>query len=488
MPERRLIQRHSPRELALINGAIWTGPERGVVGDAIAFARGRIVAVGRRPEVLAAVPSAECIDCSGGLVTPGFVDAHAHVRAAASALSSFDLSQSRNTREVLDAISMAASESSKLWLSFFGLETLSPPTPWELQQAAPGRLVRIRHRSLHAWSLSTRALAELGMDTNAQGWLSDDGDIERRFGRITQSDVFEEALRRWSRERLQSGVVAVVDATATNGPEHLGALADWYKRGVILQAPAALVGTPIRAQATAPVPVVGVKISIEPRLSGVRTVADRVREAWDAGWLAAVHCSDTESLGAVVALLDLPDTQRGRIRIEHASVCPPEWLGRVRDLAATVVTHPGFVHAHGDRYLTDGSLEPHEWLYRLRSWRDAGVPLAFGSDAPAGPGDPLLAIRTAITRETRRGATLGPDEKLSFHDALSASTAWAADASGLSGFGRLRVGGRASAVVLSANPFASPHQLDFHVAAVVNGDILIVSQGHSGAEERTEAR
>src|SRR5437588_442773 len=78
----------------------------------------------------------------------------------------------------------------------------------------------------------------------------------------------------------------------------------------------------------------------------------------------AGHCVGPAELGAVLQAARAAP-RRAALRLEHASFVPPDWVPQVRDVRATVVTQPSFVEAHGDRYLDDPDLEPHDWLYRL---------------------------------------------------------------------------------------------------------------------------
>ena len=186
----------------------------------------------------------------------------------------------------------------------------------------------------------------------------------------------------------------------------------------------------------------------------------------------AVHCIDPAETGAALrAAHEAGPRRRAALRIEHAAFVPDDWIAAACEVGATVVTHPSFIAAHGDRYLADALLEPHDWLYRLRSWTRAGVPLAFASDAPFGPAEPLDALRDAAARRTAGGARIGAVEALDGEPALRALTSVAADCAGLArrGYGRLRPGGPGAAVVLSDDPRRVERLADLRVIATVIG-------------------
>ena len=87
-----------------------------------------------------------------------------------------------------------------------------------------------------------------------------------------------------------------------------------------------------------------------------------------------------------------------------AASCPPTWWPGWPALGVTVVTQPAFVHDRGDRYLAEVEPDDLPHLYRCASLEDAGVPVGGSTDAPFGPDDPWLAMRTAVARRTRSGA------------------------------------------------------------------------------------
>ena len=73
-----------------------------------------------------------------------------------------------------------------------------------------------------------------------------------------------------------------------------------------------------------------------------------------------------------------------------------------------VVTQPGFIYWNGEAYRqrVEPSLLPH--MYAVGALDRAGVPLAFGSDAPVTDPNPWPAIYSAVTRTTNQGGTLPP--------------------------------------------------------------------------------
>ena len=446
---------------------------------------GRLEYAGRARRPLDTMPA---LGLDGAWLLPGFVDPHIHVRASASARAAIDISTATSTGEILDLVKRHSSADE--WISMWGLQPEQlidgPPTAEQLDSASGGRLVRIRHRSTHAWVFSTAALHLFGLGTTPvpagahverrvdgtptglvvdhSGWV---GDL---VGRVTPIAELEHHVRAWSSELAAQGIVAMVDATARNRESELKQLAEWRAAGIIRQRLAALASTDIES-APSPVRFVGHKL-MPPFGSDLHA---EFTESWSKGIAVAVHCVEPDELGAVIETVEsIPAERRGRLRIEHASHVPPDWLGRVAELGGYVVTHPSFVYAHGDRYLADREAAPHEWLYRLASWRRSRVSLAFASDAPAGPTPPLLGIRAAIQRRTASGNELGPDEALSLSEAIACATGSAAQAAGLAdeGFGRFTRGKPVNAVVIAAGPDGPSGDDASVIATIIEGHVI----------------
>jgi predicted amidohydrolase YtcJ len=143
-----------------------------------------------------------------------------------------------------------------------------------------------------------------------------------------------------------------------------------------------------------------------------------IRTAHAAGRAVAVHCVTEVELVFTLALFEAAGAVPGD-RIEHASITGPDHTLQMAALALQICVQPHFIAERGDRYLAD--VEPRHIpdLYRLRTFADAGLVLAAGSDAPFGEPDPWAAMRAAVSRRTRGGAAIGADEALSAEDALA---------------------------------------------------------------------
>lgn len=486
---------------ALVGARVWTGEEGVAEGDAIAFgASGRVLACGGRTAVLAKLPpGADVVEADGSFVCPGFVDPHVHVRAAASARTARDVSGAVDGGAIVAAVKHAARGHGS-WITLVGSELDSPltgraPHRRELDRASRGRPVRVRTRNGHGWLFNSAGLRRLGVDVVATpgrrerdpagvaverdhagvatGFVADHvGWVRSRLGRVTAEQQLREAGAAWSRELALRGVVAICDATATNGAAEAELLVGLRRDGALrqevtfLSAPEAVVSAAARKRHA------GVKFAdaSDPRL------AQALRVARSRGHRVAVHCLEPhETAAALQAAMTVPEYARGALRIEHAAFVAPDWIPDVVRARASVVTHPSFVAERGDAYLADPALTPSEWVYPVASWTRAGVPLAFASDAPFGDPDPLAALRAAASRTTASGRHLARGEALTGEPALRAVTSEAARIAGLDrfGYGRLARGGPGAAVVLSGDPRDPWRLAEVELVATVIGGRVV---------------
>ena len=149
-------------------------------------------------------------------------------------------------------------------------------------------------------------------------------------------------------------------------------------------------------------------------------------EADRRGLQIAVHAVGDGAVRSVLdgfqAARDVNGGRDARHRIEHIDTIHPDDLPRLAALGIVASMQP--VHPPGSAGLP---LEPTISLMGRARWphafawaaiRDQGVPIAFGTDWPVSPLDPLFAIRCALIR--RPWADDMPDQRLSLRECLAA--------------------------------------------------------------------
>jgi predicted amidohydrolase YtcJ len=143
-------------------------------------------------------------------------------------------------------------------------------------------------------------------------------------------------------------------------------------------------------------------------------------------------------------------------RIEHLQLMHPDDLPR--PAAYDVVGSVQPVHLQTDWRTADrvwGSRA--RYAYAFRSLLNQGAALAFGSDAPVAPLNPMLGIHAAVTRQDEAGEPAGgwyPQERLTVAEAIAGYTLAPARLSGKADrFGSITTGKYADLVVLSQNLF-----------------------------------
>jgi len=372
---------------------------------------------------LAEDAGAEVIDAAGGALLPGLHDHHVHLLAMAAA----DASVVAGPPAILDGGALGAAlraEHTKLpagaWIRAVGYhDSVAGPIDREwLDALGIPRPIRVQHRSGALWILSSAALAALPtasspLELDASG---------RPTGRLYRHDdwlrdhVPHRALdlAAVGRRLLGFGVTGVTDLTPTTAVADLDTLAaaDLDVRVTVTGA-ASLPESARPGLSRGPVKVVIDDHDLPP----LEWIADQFRAARRARRAVAVHCVSRVALVLALAAWDEVGAVEGD-RIEHGAVIPLELIGDIRDLGLIVVTQPNFVAERGDEYLADVEPDDRPDLWRCGTLIDAGVGVAFGSDAPYGDPDPWALIAAATQRRSRLGAPVGPSERIGAADAL----------------------------------------------------------------------
>ena len=190
-----------------------------------------------------------------------------------------------------------------------------------------------------------------------------------------------------------------------------------------------------------------------------------VSKASQAGITAAIHAIGDRANRDVLDVLE-ESRQFGqgmglRHRIEHVQLLHPTDIPRLAKLGVIASMQP--IHATSDMDMVNRHWgeERARGAYAWRSLLDAGTVLAFGSDCPVEPLDPLAGIHAAVTRRRADGSP-GPEgwhpgERITVQDAVRAYTLDAAYASGEEREkGSITPGKLADLEVLSQDIFAIP--------------------------------
>ena len=496
---------YGERVRALVNGRVFTG--RDWAQGVVIRDDGAIAAVLRSATGLVDMPTR---DLQGAMVVPGFIDAHVHLSHMAEARRGLPIRGSESAEELLALVGRRASEvPSGSWIlgSGYNDTTWRPAAMdrWMLDAVSHGHPVFLERKDLHSGMANSLALQAAGIVEAARdppgGRYERDAD-----GRLTgvMRERALEALDRVVPAMPVAELAARLEVTCgdllglgittvcTIGDEReVEALETLEREGRLpLRVCQYVMGGALdRLQTT--------KVRTQIRngrywLAGTKLFADGSlgsRTAWlekpyvgtdDTGvpvmepgeLTAAVETARRARLGVAIhaigdralrVALDALEATAARDwpsgfpdRIEHVQLGSPALFRRMRELGVIASMQP--VHAPADRVLADrwwGSRC--RYAYAWRSVLDAGVALAFGSDAPVESADPIQGLFAACARRDAEGEPpLGwyPEQRLSLEEALGAYTVGAARAIGRPALGTLAVGCWADLVVLDGDPAA----------------------------------
>jgi predicted amidohydrolase YtcJ len=116
-------------------------------------------------------------------------------------------------------------------------------------------------------------------------------------------------------------------------------------------------------------------------------------------------------------------TDEPRYRIEHSQVLGPGDFERYKRLGVIASMQPN--HLLTDMNWAEQRLGPErsKYAYAWKSFLDAGVPLAFGTDYPVEPITPFRGVYAGVTRMNEAGTmTFHPEQKLTIGQTLYAYT------------------------------------------------------------------
>jgi predicted amidohydrolase YtcJ len=509
------------------NAQVLTMDPRRPVAELVAIRDGIITAVTENHRLKSLrTPKTQVIDCQGCTLLPGFIDAHCHLRALAESLLTLDLRSAAGIVTIADIRSRIASQTKTLPLGTwvrghgyheFDLAERRHPTRWDLDAVSPHHPVKLSHKTGHAHVLNSLALQRIGLsrysgdpeggiidrdlDTGEPtGLLYEMGSLlAERIPRIDRRDM-EQGIEMASRLLLSQGITSLYDASARNDQRQWEQVVTWKDNGRLTPK----IGMFFGAAAMALIADRRFRYPRNPRHLfplGIKLILDEttgklhpetpelhrlVSKAHDLGLQVAIHAVEEGPLEAACtafgnALANSPRSDH-RHRLEHAFLCPPELIARIAALGIQVITQPGFLHENADRYLETVAEEKRDYLYPIGSLMKSGVWVAAGSDSPVGPPTPLTGIHAAVNRLSLKGASLGPQERISLPNALALYTCNAARAAFEESFkGSIEFGKTADLILLNGNLLRFDGTAIKEMAVVLtllDGNIVWTSESH----------
>jgi predicted amidohydrolase YtcJ len=509
-------------DMIITNGRIYTVDPAQPWAEALACRDGRILAVGSNQDIRSiAGPGTLRFDAAGHLILPGLVDAHVHFLQYAlrrKQISLFGVSDFNQVRErVATAVQRAQPGH---WIIGWGWDENLwniQPNAHHLDEIAPNNPVVLARMDMHTWWVNSVVLQQAKINRETEdppesvierddagyptGLLREWNAIALVEQHIPEPDNSTQLS--WMREALaeahQLGLTGFHDQRVEReGEQSLRLFQKLRREGHLKHRVHANIAADFLAEA--------VTLGLQPGfgddllwLGHMKAFADGTMgsltalmlhpfsnapnnlglavtdkdQLWELAWQAcrAGFPLSVHAIGdrAVRNILDVfSELETGNLaselalphRIEHVQLIHPDDLGRLAQHNIVASMQP--VHIQ-----TDWATADHVWgeraryTYAFRSLLNQGTRVAFGSDAPVAPLNPMLGIYSAVTRKDAAGQPNGgwyPEEQLTVAEAIYAYTMEPAYLSGKSHLsGSLAPGKWADFTLLSQNLFEIPY-------------------------------
>lgn len=480
-------------DLIIHNAKIYTVDQRQPWAEAVACGHGRILAVGTNADILSlAGPQTQQLDAGGRLILPGLIDAHVHFLQYIIRQRQVNLFGLRRFEEVRRRLAEAVTQTAPgRWIQGWGWDEtmwdVQPDTNW-LDQLAPQNPVALARLDMHTWWVNQVALQQAGItrftkdpaesrierDETGQptGLLREWNAIalvEKHIS-LPEDAVLESWLREGISQAHQLGLTGIHDQRVEQEGRRSFRLYHVLDRQGELKL---RVHFNLAVDYAPEIARLGLRPGFGNErlwLGHLKGFADGTlgsRTAWmleafegeadnfglvvtsaqefgelahlaaRAGFSLSIHAIGDRAVRDTIDVLaefpvDVTSTGRLAHRIEHVQVIHPDDLPRLGQHGLVASMQP--VHV-----MLDWQTANRNWgrraryAYAFRSLLDHGAALAFGSDAPVAPLNPLLGLYAAVTRQDERGKPRGgwyPEERITLAEAIAGYTIGPAQLSG----------------------------------------------------------
>jgi predicted amidohydrolase YtcJ len=472
--------------LMITNAAVYTVDKQRPKAEAVAVIGDRIVAVGSKAEIDSwRGPQTKVIDAGGKLVLPGFNDAHLHFIQGGAQLDQVSLTDAPTPQEFAKRIAAQARKTPKGEWVLGGRwdETKWPdpqlPTKELVDPVTSDTPIFVERYDGHQALANSAAMKLAGVDAKTPDVP---GGVIVRDGSGNPTGIFKDAAQeliykaippmsheqrlRAARRALEHAASLGVTSVQHMNPEFadVAAYSELAENGeLIARIYAAPMETSWQDQAK-----VGIRhawgskylrlgavkgyadgslgsrtaymfepFSDEPGNRGLLSdemhpptgMRDRLMQADAAGLQVRVHAIGDRAISMMLDIFGEIEKEHGyhdqRFAIEHAQHMAPKDFDRFAKLHVIASMQP--YHAIDDGRWAEKRLGHGRarYSYAWRSFLDHGVTLAFGTDWPVAPLDPMPGLYAAVTRATLDGKNPDgwvPEEKITLPEAVEAYT------------------------------------------------------------------
>jgi len=481
---------HPAADLIIRDARVWTVNPAQPQAEAVAVLNGRITAVGSDAAVLLwRGPNTRVVDANGHRLVPGFNDAHVHFADGGAALTAVQLNDATSLKEFVRRIADYAAHAPKgEWIRSGNWDETkwtpaALPTRQDIDAVTPNNPVSLDRYDGHMIIVNSKVLALAGITAktvdppggvivrdsagNPTGALKDAAiELVDHVAPVPTTAQRRRIIENALHEAASHGVTSVQDMTLDYGD--LAVYSQLLREGKLT---VRFYGAPLiekvsdqaklgigRAFGSASLRIGAVKMFADGSL-GSRTAyffepytdepnnrgllfkdmlpLSRTRERLQLADAAELQvCTHAIGDAAISTVLDLyqeiekRDGPRDRRwRIEHAQHMAARDFERFAQLHVIASVQP--YQAIDDGRWAEARIghDRASRTYAFRTFIDHGVRLAFGTDWPIAPLDPLLTLYAATTRATLDGKySQGwfPEQKVSIQEALAAYTLGAA--------------------------------------------------------------
>lgn len=469
-------------DLLLCNGKIYTVDSNFSITEAMAVKDGKVLATGSNNEIKKSFTSENIIDLQGGIVYPGFIDAHCHFYGLALMLQQADLKGATSFKMVVERLKAHQTKLHPHWLLGRGWdqnlwEDKNFPDNTLLDENFPDIPVVLTRVDGHAVIANSKALELAGINTKTQ---IDGGKILKKNGKLTgvlidkaadlmkefvpkpKGDELAALLQEAQKKCLATGLTTVADAGLSKETVlfleqmqsdgllkiYIYAMLDpskenidyFVKKGIYKKGRLHVCSIKLYADgalgsrgACLLQPYSDDAANFGLMLETFDSLRYYCNIAYENNYQVNTHAIGDSAVRQVLKIYaEMLKEKNDRCwRIEHSQVVDPKDIRKFGDFCIIPSVQP--THATSDMYWAEARLGKERvknaYAYNALLSQNGWIP--FGTDFPIEEIDPLLTFYAAVFRKDIKGFPengFQTENAVTRADALRGITLWAAKA------------------------------------------------------------